>query len=193
MTFLNSRVRFNATRQLLSLVCSDSASVNFFEDSNQSLGTHAALILSHHHLVELESQCCAGHGKLHFATLIQNNAQVFDEVLDVETRLKVSNQHSWRHFLQLKAASTSLGQKTDHVLVVYPSLLSVEQRLAYSNQSRCNHDLIRSFGVLASPCISHMLHFLRVDVQKGLSQSDPLVSTAHHSHQLAILRPNVTS
>ena len=176
-----------------SLVGSDSASVHFFEDCNQTLSTHAALILSHHHLIELESQSCTRHSKLHSATLVQNNAQVFDEVLDVEARLKVSFQHSWRHFLQLEAASTSLRQKTDHVFVVYSRLLGIEQRLTHSNQSRCNHNLIRSFGVLAGSCISHVLDFLRVDVQQWLCQSDTLFSTAYHSHQLSIKCPNVTS
>ena len=103
------------------------ASVNFLKGSEQALGAHAALVLSHHCLIKLECESRAWHGQVHPLALIENDAEVFDEVLDVEAGVEVSLEHAWTQLLHREATSGTLSEHRDHLVMVKVGLLGVEK------------------------------------------------------------------
>ena len=82
-------------------------------------------ILGHELHVELVGESSAWHRKLHASALVQDDTQVFDEMLDVEAWFEVAFEHAGAELLEPEVCGGTLGEKIDHLNVVQTSLLSV--------------------------------------------------------------------
>ena len=114
-------------------------------------------------------------------------------MLNVEAWLKVTLQHARSIGLQTEAASCTSLQKTNHLLQIQASFVTVDERFTEPDHRSCNHDLVRHFGVLTLAKTTHIHDLLRVGLQQGHAVVDSLRLTANHGHQLAILRSNIST
>eukprot|EP00356_Strombidium_inclinatum_P011330 CAMPEP_0170505228 /NCGR_PEP_ID=MMETSP0208-20121228/50225_1 /TAXON_ID=197538 /ORGANISM="Strombidium inclinatum, Strain S3" /LENGTH=86 /DNA_ID=CAMNT_0010785947 /DNA_START=19 /DNA_END=279 /DNA_ORIENTATION=- len=86
-------------------------------------------------MIELLGQRSTGQSDAHSLAFFEADSQVLDEVFDVESRLEIPTKHSGAQFLHTEAASCSLRQKSDQLVELETSLMTVDQALAQTDHS----------------------------------------------------------
>jgi len=175
------------------VVLGDLHVVHTLQNLNQAVGTVLGTTLGNVGVEELSGLGHAGEGNTHALALVKSNAEILNEMFDVETGEKVSLEDAGSEASKLEAAGGALAEELDHLVEVEARLLAVDKGLADTEKVVCDHDLVGSLGVLTSASLTHKLNLSGVHVEEGTDMVNMILCATDHGDELAVLGTDITT
>src|SRR5262249_39111575 len=118
------------------------------ERHDQRVGALLPVALFSGRLVELLWECCAWKMEANASALGEGDAQVLQEVVDLETRLEIAAQNPGRVVRQRPRSRRAAGDRVERPLEVEAGGVGVEERFADADHPGGDRDLVRHLRVL---------------------------------------------